>query len=36
MHWKGLSGGADVWTEIGRFFSDLRLRSEVIGEVSHA
>jgi hypothetical protein len=36
MHWKGLSGGAEVWTEISRFFSDLRVRSEVISEVPHA
>ena len=36
MHWKGLSGGAEAWTEIGRFFSDLRARSEVISEVPHA
>jgi Family of unknown function (DUF5947) len=36
VHWKGLSGGAEVWTEIGRFFSDLRVRSEVISEVPHA
>jgi hypothetical protein len=28
--WKGLSGGSEVWTEIGLFFSDLRSRSEVI------
>jgi hydrogenase small subunit len=26
MHWKGLSGGTEVWTEIGRFFSELRGR----------
>jgi hypothetical protein len=25
--WRGLSGGADVWEEIGRFFADLRRRS---------
>jgi hypothetical protein len=24
MHWRGLSGGAVVWGEIGRFFDDLR------------
>ena len=23
-NWKGLSGGSEVWMEIGRFFSDLR------------
>ncbi len=28
MHWRGLSGGAAVWTEIGRFFDALRARAE--------
>lgn len=28
-NWKGLSGGAEVWTEIGRFFADLRSRAEI-------
>ena len=23
MHWRGLSGGDDVWREIGRFFAQL-------------
>jgi hypothetical protein len=27
-HWRGLSGGQEVWTEIGRFFDDLSARSE--------
>jgi hypothetical protein len=27
MHWKGLSGGTEVWREIGRFFAELRERS---------
>jgi hypothetical protein len=26
-HWRGLSGGAAVWTEIGRFFASLKERS---------
>jgi hypothetical protein len=26
LHWHGLSGGAVVWGEIGRFFEDLRRR----------
>jgi hypothetical protein len=26
-HWKGLSGGAEVWAELDRFFGDLRDRS---------
>ena len=29
-HWKGLSGGSEVWTEIGKFFAELRLKSEPI------
>jgi hypothetical protein len=27
MHWKGLSGGAEVWKQIEHFFIDLRSRS---------
>jgi len=29
-HWKGLSGGAEVWAEVGRFFAELRSKSEVV------
>jgi hypothetical protein len=29
-NWKGLSGGAEAWDEIDRFFSDLRSRAEVV------
>ncbi len=29
-NWKGLSGGSEVWSEIGRFFSDLRVRADVV------
>lgn len=28
--WRGLSGGAEVWTEIERFFSDLRSKAEAV------
>jgi hypothetical protein len=28
-HWKGLSGGTEVWIEIGRFFRELRAKSDV-------
>jgi hypothetical protein len=28
--WKGLSGGAEVWDEIDRFFGGLRLRAEIL------
>jgi hypothetical protein len=27
MHWKGLSGGAEVWKELGGFFENLKTRS---------
>ena len=27
MHWKGLSGGTEVWRELGEFFSSLKSRS---------
>jgi hypothetical protein len=27
MHWKGLSGGAEVWKQIDQFFTGLRSRS---------
>jgi hypothetical protein len=27
MHWRGLSGGSEVWQEIARFFSGLRQRA---------
>lgn len=30
MHWKGLSGGADVWRELGEFFTNLKARSEMV------
>lgn len=30
-NWKGLSGGAEVWTEIGRFFSELKAKAEPVG-----
>jgi Family of unknown function (DUF5947) len=30
MRWRGLSGGREVWEEIGRFFEDLRGRSKTV------
>lgn len=35
-NWKGLSGGAEVWEEIDRFFADLRARAEVVTGGVHA
>jgi hypothetical protein len=36
MHWKGLSGGTEVWQELGQFFNDLKARAVEIAEVSNA
>jgi Family of unknown function (DUF5947) len=30
MRWRGLSGGREVWEEIGRFFEELRERSKPV------
>jgi Family of unknown function (DUF5947) len=30
MHWRGLSGGREVWEEIERFFENLRVRSKSV------
>jgi hypothetical protein len=35
-HWRGLSGGTEVWTEIRRFFLDLRSKSDPIGVESNS
>jgi hypothetical protein len=35
-HWKGLSGGAEVWREIGGFFDSLKQRATVAGEKASA
>ena len=35
-NWKGLSGGTEVWEEIGRFFSALRSKAEPIGRGPNA
>jgi hypothetical protein len=30
MHWRGLSGGREVWEEIDRFFENLKQRSKKV------
>lgn len=35
-HWRGLSGGAEVWEEIGHFFEQLKDRSIHIKEATGA
>jgi Family of unknown function (DUF5947) len=34
--WQGLSGGTEVWQEIGRFLADLKAKSPQEAETSHA
>lgn len=36
MHWRGLSGGIEVWKEIHKFFEDLRARSTGSRRPAHA
>jgi hypothetical protein len=36
LHWKGFSGGTEVWQEIGAFFAKLRAQALVVGEELHA
>jgi len=35
-NWKGLSGGTEVWSEIGRFFAELKARSELVSGGTNA
>ena len=35
-NWKGLSGGAEAWDAIDRFFADLRSRAEIVNGGVHA
>jgi hypothetical protein len=34
--WRGLSGGAEVWQEIGQFFDGLKSRAQVLSEQANA
>jgi len=34
MYWKGLSGGTEVWKELGQFFENLKARSGEVIETS--
>jgi Family of unknown function (DUF5947) len=36
LHWKGFSGGTEVWQEIGAFFAKLRAQALVVSEELHA
>lgn len=35
-HWRGFSGGAELWQEVDRFFTDLDARAEVVGGAHRA
>lgn len=36
MHWRGLSGGTEVWREVGQFFADLKKKSVGNSAEAHA
>ena len=36
LHWHGLSGGTEVWREVGKFFASLKDRTETPAGESHA
>lgn len=36
LHWHGLSGGTEVWREVGKFFSGLKERAETSSRESNA
>jgi hypothetical protein len=36
LHWKGLSGGSDVWRELASFFDNVRRRAAPHREVARA
>jgi hypothetical protein len=35
-HWRGLSGGTEVWREINAFFAALKRRAGIVSESTHA
>ena len=35
-HWRGLSGGAEVWREIENFFAELKRKSGAVKEAASA
>lgn len=35
-YWHGLSGGTEVWDEIGKFFAELKKKSGAAGDAMHA
>jgi hypothetical protein len=36
LHWKGLSGGTEVWAELGKFFVELKEKSRAVAGSVHA
>jgi Family of unknown function (DUF5947) len=36
MHWRGLSGGNEVWREVGTFFAELKVKAGVVNGEQHA
>jgi hypothetical protein len=36
LHWKGLSGGTEVWQEIAGFFDEMRSRAMPTSAVARA
>ena len=35
LNWHGLSGGTEVWREVGKFFASLKERTETVAERSN-
>lgn len=36
MHWRGLSGGTEVWREVGAFFAELKAKAGATNGDQHA